>query len=153
MLSIPYYILFPAILAFSAIGVYSINSNAFDLFAVAAFGLLGYVLVKFGCEPARCPRLRARADARGASAARDDHCARRSARLPAAPISAVLLGLAVLALVIVLMPNVARKRGGLPGGVAGARLPPWRCSRVARLAARHRRLMLRGARPRSGSDR
>ena len=52
MLTIPYYVLFPAILAFSSIGVYSINSNAFDLFAVAAFGLLGYVLVKFDCEPA-----------------------------------------------------------------------------------------------------
>ena len=52
MLSIPYYVLFPAILTFSAIGVYSINNNAFDLFAVAVFGLLGYVLVKFECEPA-----------------------------------------------------------------------------------------------------
>ena len=36
----------------SAIGVYSINSNAFDLFAVALFGLLGYALVKCECEPA-----------------------------------------------------------------------------------------------------
>ena len=44
--------LFPAILAFSAIGVYSVNSNAFDLFTVGVFGLLGYVLVKLECEPA-----------------------------------------------------------------------------------------------------
>ena len=51
MLRIPYFVLFPAILTFSAIGVYSINDNAFDLFAVAVFGLLGYVLVHFGCEP------------------------------------------------------------------------------------------------------
>src|SRR5262245_22571853 len=52
LLKVPYFILFPAILAFSAIGIYSINSNAFDLFAVALFGLLGYVLVKCECEPA-----------------------------------------------------------------------------------------------------
>ena len=52
LLKVPYFILFPAILAFSAIGVYSINSNAFDLFAVALFGLLGYALVKCECEPA-----------------------------------------------------------------------------------------------------
>ena len=44
--------LFPAILAFSAIGVYSVNSNAFDLFTVPVFGCLGYVLVKLECEPA-----------------------------------------------------------------------------------------------------
>ena len=34
LLTIPYYVLFPAIIAFCCIGVYSINSNAFDLFAV-----------------------------------------------------------------------------------------------------------------------
>jgi TctA family transporter len=45
-------LLFPAIAAFCAIGVYSINSNAFDLYAVALFGLLGYSLIKLGCEPA-----------------------------------------------------------------------------------------------------
>ena len=52
LLSIPYYLLFPAILAFCAIGVYSINNNPFDLYAVALFGLLGYTLIKLGCEPA-----------------------------------------------------------------------------------------------------
>jgi len=40
LLTIPYYILFPAIIVFSAIGVYSVNNNAFDLFAVALFGAL-----------------------------------------------------------------------------------------------------------------
>ena len=52
LLTIPYYLLFPAIAAFCAIGVYSINGNAFDLYAVALFGLLGYTLIKLGCEPA-----------------------------------------------------------------------------------------------------
>ena len=51
----PYFIPFRAILAFGAIGLYSINSNAFELFAVAVLGLLGYVLVKCECEPAPLP--------------------------------------------------------------------------------------------------
>src|SRR5688572_8298364 len=52
VLRVPYYMLFPAIMAFSAIGVYSINSNIFDMYSVAVFGLLGYVFFKLGCEPA-----------------------------------------------------------------------------------------------------
>ena len=102
---------FPAILAFSAIGVYSINSNAFDLFAVALFGLLGYVLVKLECEPAPLllgfvlgPMLEEHLR-RAMIIARGDPLV-----FLQRPISAALLGLAVLALVIVLMPNVAKKR-------------------------------------------
>jgi putative tricarboxylic transport membrane protein len=52
LLSVPYYFLFPTILAFASIGVYSVNSNVFDLYTVALFGLLGYVLTKLDCEPA-----------------------------------------------------------------------------------------------------
>ena len=111
MLRIPYYILFPAILTFSAIGVYSINHNAFDLFAVAGFGLLGYVLVRFGCEPAPLllgfvlgPMLEEHLR-RAMIIARGDPMI-----FLQRPISAALLGLAVLALAIVLMPNVAKKR-------------------------------------------
>ena len=52
LLRVPYAILFPAILIFSAIGVYSINANVFDLYVMAGFGLLGFVLSKLDCEPA-----------------------------------------------------------------------------------------------------
>ncbi len=52
LLSVPYYILFPVIMAMCSIGVYSVASNTFDLYAVAAFGLLGYVMVKLRFEPA-----------------------------------------------------------------------------------------------------
>ncbi|MFC7051691.1 tripartite tricarboxylate transporter permease [Hansschlegelia quercus] len=52
LLTIPYTVLFPAILVFCSIGVFSVNSNVFDLYTVAFFGLLGYFLVKLGCEPA-----------------------------------------------------------------------------------------------------
>src|SRR5690606_24198178 len=50
LLTAPYYILFPAIVAFSSIGVYSVASSAFDLYVVAAFGVLGYALVRLGFE-------------------------------------------------------------------------------------------------------
>jgi TctA family transporter len=52
LLKVPYHVLFPVIMAFCSIGVYSVNSNVFDLFAVAFFGLMGYVLLKLRCEPA-----------------------------------------------------------------------------------------------------
>jgi TctA family transporter len=111
MLTIPYYVLFPAIIAFSAIGIFTINSNAFDLYAVAVFGLLGYVLVKLGCEPAPLllgfvlgPLL-------------EEHLRRAmiiSRGDPTVfftrPLSAALLALSLAVLVVVLMPSVARKR-------------------------------------------
>ena len=52
LLTIPYRVLFPAIIAFACIGTYSIASNTFDIYAIAVFGIIGYVLVKLGCEPA-----------------------------------------------------------------------------------------------------
>jgi TctA family transporter len=52
MLTIPYRVLFPAIVGFAAIGCFSLALNAYDVWAIAFFGLLGYALVKLGCEPA-----------------------------------------------------------------------------------------------------
>ncbi|TJW19988.1 MAG: tripartite tricarboxylate transporter permease, partial [Mesorhizobium sp.] len=52
LLTIPYYVLFPIIMAFCSIGVYSVNTNIYDLYAVAFFGFLGYLLTKLRCEPA-----------------------------------------------------------------------------------------------------
>jgi TctA family transporter len=52
MLTIPYRVLFPAIIAFACIGTFSLDQNPFDVFAIAFFGMLGYFLVKLGCEPA-----------------------------------------------------------------------------------------------------
>jgi len=50
LISIRYHVLFPAILAFCSIGVYSINNSIFDLYIVLGFGLAGYFLVRMGCE-------------------------------------------------------------------------------------------------------
>ncbi|MGV6872171.1 tripartite tricarboxylate transporter permease [Pseudochelatococcus sp. B33] len=52
LLTVPYSVLFPIIMAMCSIGVYSVASNTFDLYAVAFFGLLGYVMSKLRCEPA-----------------------------------------------------------------------------------------------------
>ena len=52
LLQVPYRLLYPAILLFCCIGVYSINNNAFDVFMTALFGVLGYLFFKLDCEPA-----------------------------------------------------------------------------------------------------
>src|SRR5438132_5085481 len=52
LLRVPYRMLFPAILIFCSIGVYSINNAPADCIMVAAFGLAGYWLVKCDFEPA-----------------------------------------------------------------------------------------------------
>ena len=52
LLTVPYRFLFPAIVLFCAIGVYSTNNNTFDIWMVAIFGFIGYLFAKLGCEPA-----------------------------------------------------------------------------------------------------
>ncbi|CAM8619489.1 Protein of unknown function DUF112, transmembrane [Comamonadaceae bacterium] len=52
LLSVPYRWLFPSIVLFCAIGVYSTNNNTFDIWMVAIFGVIGYLFIKLGTEPA-----------------------------------------------------------------------------------------------------
>ena len=52
LLKVPYRFLYPAILVFCCIGVYSINNTAFDVYVTAVFGVIGYVFYKLKCEPA-----------------------------------------------------------------------------------------------------
>lgn len=52
LLTVPYRVLYPAILLFCCIGVYSLNNSPFDVAMSAGFGLLGYMFVKLDCEPA-----------------------------------------------------------------------------------------------------
>ena len=52
LLRVPYRLLYPAILCFCAIGVYSINNNPFDIWMTIIFGIFGYFASKFGCEGA-----------------------------------------------------------------------------------------------------
>src|SRR5438876_1991347 len=52
LLTVPYRMLYPAILLFCCIGVYSLSNSVFDVYITGLFGLLGYVFVKLECEPA-----------------------------------------------------------------------------------------------------
>lgn len=50
LLTIPYHVLYPGIMVFCAIGVFSLNNASFDVYLMALFGLLGYVFGKLKCE-------------------------------------------------------------------------------------------------------
>jgi TctA family transporter len=111
LLTIPYQVLFPAIIAFACIGTYSLNQNAFHVFGIAFFGILGYVLIKLGCEPAPLllgfvlgPLLEEHLR-RALIISRGDPTV-----FVTRPISAALLVAAVLALGIALLPAIRRKR-------------------------------------------
>ncbi len=111
LLKVPYHYLFPIIMAFCSIGVYSVNSNIYDLFAVAFFGLLGYVLLKLKCEPAPLllgfvlgPMLEENLR-RAMILGRGDPMT-----FVTRPISLTLLLMALAVLVIVFLPQVRKKR-------------------------------------------
>jgi TctA family transporter len=52
LLTVPYRFLFPAILTFCCIGLYTLNNSSFDVYVAAMFGFIGYTFYKLGCEPA-----------------------------------------------------------------------------------------------------
>jgi TctA family transporter len=111
LLKVPYFVLFPIIMAMCSIGVYSVNSNVYDLYSVAVFGLLGYVLVKLRCEPAPLllgfvlgPLLEENLR-RAMILGRGDPTV-----FLTRPISLTLLLIALAVLVLVLLPSVRKKR-------------------------------------------
>ena len=52
LLRVPYRLLYLGIMMFCAIGVYTVSNNAFEVILAAIFGVLGYVFIRLGCEPA-----------------------------------------------------------------------------------------------------
>ena len=52
LLSVPYRLLFPIILVVICIGVYAVQNSTFEVWLTVLFGALGFMLYKFGCEPA-----------------------------------------------------------------------------------------------------
>jgi len=111
LLTVPYRYLFPAIVLFCAIGVYSTNNNTFDVWMVAAFGVIGYAFIKLGCEPAPLllgfilgPMMEENLR-RALLLSRGDWSV-----FVTRPLSGSLLAVAVLMLVIVLLPSVKSKR-------------------------------------------
>jgi TctA family transporter len=111
MILVPYHRLFPAILMFCAIGVFSLNNNEFDVYLMALFGLFGYICAKLGAEPAPMllgyiigPMM--------------EEYLRRALLLSHSdpmvfftrPISATMLAMAAIALVVVLLPSLRKRR-------------------------------------------
>ncbi len=111
LLTIPYRVLFPAIIAFACIGTFSIGLNAFDIYAIAVLGLIAYVLVKLDCEPAPLllgfvlgPLLEEHLR-RAMIISRGDPMT-----FLERPISAGLLVFAALAIVLSLLPAIRKRR-------------------------------------------
>jgi putative tricarboxylic transport membrane protein len=111
LLSVPYRFLFPAIVLFCAVGVYSTNNNTFDIWMVAIFGFVGYLFAKLGCEPAPLllgfilgPMMEENLR-RALLLSRGDWSVFVTRGL-----SASLLAVAALLLVIVLLPSIKNKR-------------------------------------------
>ncbi len=111
LLRVPYPILYPVILTFCAIGIFSLNGSTFDLFLMPLFALFGYILIKLGCEPAPLllgyiigPMMEEYLR-RALLLARGDGTV-----FITRPLRACLLGLAILTLMFVLLPSIRRKR-------------------------------------------
>ena len=111
LLSVPYRWLFPAIVLFCAIGVYSTNNNTFDIWMVAIFGVVGYTFIKLGMEPAPLllgfilgPMMEENLR-RALLLSRGDWSVFVTRGL-----SATLLAMAALLLLIVLLPSIKKKR-------------------------------------------
>jgi len=111
LLTVPYRLLYPAILVFCGIGVYSVNNASFDIYMMALFAVLGYVWTKLECEPAPLilgfilgPMMEENLR-RAMLLSRGDPSV-----FVTKPISAVLLGVALLLLIIVLSPSIKKKR-------------------------------------------
>ena len=111
LLTVKYDYLFPAILIFCCVGVYSINNASMDVLLAALFGFIGYVFIKFAMEPAPLllgfvlgPMMEENLR-RALLLSRGD-----PAVFFTRPISATLLVVAALLLAIVMAPSIARKR-------------------------------------------
>jgi putative tricarboxylic transport membrane protein len=111
LLKVPYRLMFPSILLFCCIGIYSVNNSPADVAMVAGFGLFGYALYKFGFEPA--PMLL------GFVLGRLMEEKLRQAMVIARgnmmvfierPLSAALLAIATLVLIVALLPAIRKKR-------------------------------------------
>ncbi|HEX5684119.1 MAG TPA: tripartite tricarboxylate transporter permease [Ideonella sp.] len=111
LLTVPYRHLFPAILVFCCIGLYTLNNNNFDVYVAAGFGLVGYLFYKLGCEPAPLllgfilgPMMEENLR-RALLLSRGDWSA-----FVTRPLSAGLLLAALAMIVVVMLPSIKSKR-------------------------------------------
>ena len=111
LLRVPYRLLYPLILVFCSIGIYTISNTSFDVNQTAFFGLLGFVFVTLGCEPAPLllgfvlgPMMEENLR-RALLLSRGDFTV-----FVTRPISLVLLLMAVALLLLIALPNIKKKR-------------------------------------------
>ncbi|UCH18626.1 MAG: tripartite tricarboxylate transporter permease [Burkholderiales bacterium] len=111
VLTVPYRLLFPAILVFCGIGLYTTNNNSWDVYMGVLFGLIGYVFFKLQCEPAPLilgfilgPMMEENLR-RALLLSRGDW-----STFVARPVSAGLLIAAALMVIAVLLPALRKKR-------------------------------------------
>jgi putative tricarboxylic transport membrane protein len=111
LLKTPYRMMFPCILVFSCIGVYSLNNSGFEVLLTAVFGVLGYLFAKLDCEAAPLllgyvlGPLMETSLRRALLISRGDPLV-----FLERPISAVLLAAAAVLLLIIVVPTVRRGR-------------------------------------------
>ena len=111
LLSVPYRMLYPAILLFCAIGVYTVNNTSFDVMQTAFFGALGVLLAKLECEPAPLLLGFVLGPMMEENLRRALLLSRGDATVFATrPISAALLAAAVLLVLVIAVPNIRRQR-------------------------------------------
>jgi TctA family transporter len=111
IMRIPYQVLVPAVVAFCAIGAYSIGFSVFDIYVMAAFTVVGVVFSKLDCEPAPLllgfiigPLFEENVR-RALTLSRGDAMV-----FLTRPLSATMLAIALIALVLALTPALRRKR-------------------------------------------
>ncbi len=111
LLKVPYRMLYPAILLFCAIGVYTVNNTDVDVIMTALFGFVGVLFMKLGCEPAPLllgfvlgPMMEENLR-RAMLLSRGDPTV-----FLTRPISAGMLIAAVLLILVIALPNIRRKR-------------------------------------------
>ena len=111
LIKAPYRLLFPAIVLFCCIGIYSINNSSAEVAMVAAFGLFGYVLIKLEFEPA--PLILGFVLGRLMEEKFRQSLLISGGNLNTfidAPISATLLALTAVLVLVSLLPAIRRKR-------------------------------------------
>ena len=111
LLTVPYRWLFPSIVLFCAVGVYSTNNNTWDVWMVGLFGLVGYIFHKLGTEPAPLllgfilgPMMEENLR-RALLMARGDWSI-----FVTRPIAAVMIGISVILMLAIMLPAISRKR-------------------------------------------
>jgi putative tricarboxylic transport membrane protein len=111
LLRVPYRHLFPMIVIFCAIGIYSVNNAPFDVTMTAIFGIVGYWLVKHDFEPAPMILGFVLGPLMEENLRRAMLIARGDATVfLTRPISATLLAISTLMLILAILPNLRKKR-------------------------------------------